>query len=277
MTIKQPFVSIILPTYNGKHERLSQAIDSVIDQTYINRELIIINDASANDVENAILEYVQKDKRIRYYKNEKNLKLPKSLNKWIHLSKWNYIARIDDDDIWCDTKKLEKQVNFMERNLDYGLAWTDVEFIDEQWKNIVKAFEERWEKSDKQIRKKILSVTQLNHQTVLMRRTILDQVWWYNWSLSYFEDHELWLRIWTISKLYQFGEKMVKYRINTQWMSRWLSYSKKVQRNLQNLWIYFIYLKDYPNKIRWLVSSLILFMPDVLIQIFVKIWKKLWL
>jgi glycosyltransferase involved in cell wall biosynthesis len=81
MTIKQPFVSIILPTYNGKHERLSQAIDSVIDQTYINRELIIINDASANDVENAILEYVQKDKRIRYYKNEKNLKLPKSLNK----------------------------------------------------------------------------------------------------------------------------------------------------------------------------------------------------
>jgi glycosyltransferase involved in cell wall biosynthesis len=73
MSVKNILVSIILPTYNGNHIWLSQAIDSVISQTYTNRELIIINDASTNDIATTILAFQQKDERIQYVMNERNL------------------------------------------------------------------------------------------------------------------------------------------------------------------------------------------------------------
>jgi glycosyltransferase involved in cell wall biosynthesis len=76
-----PLISIILPTYNGKSEWLVESINSVLIQTYNNFELIIINDASTNDIENSILEFVGKDKRIIYYRNESNLQLTRTLNK----------------------------------------------------------------------------------------------------------------------------------------------------------------------------------------------------
>lgn len=130
--VKLWLVSIILPTYNGNSVWIMQAINSIIAQTYNNRELIIINDASTNDIEKTILQYVNKDNRIQYFKNEENLKLTKTLNKWIALSQGEYIARIDDDDIWCDPEKLAKQIDFMEKNTSYGLCGTCVINIDEE-------------------------------------------------------------------------------------------------------------------------------------------------
>jgi glycosyltransferase involved in cell wall biosynthesis len=77
-----PMVSIILPTYNWREEWIRKSIESVLNQTYKDFELIIINDASTNDIEKVIKEYEKKDDRIVYVKNEKNLKLTKTLNKW---------------------------------------------------------------------------------------------------------------------------------------------------------------------------------------------------
>ncbi|MDR2190691.1 MAG: glycosyltransferase [Candidatus Peribacteria bacterium] len=82
-----PLVSIILPTYNGNAKRLSASINSVLSQTYIHFELIIINDASTNGIETTILEFANKDKRILYVKNERNLKLTKTLNRALTIAK----------------------------------------------------------------------------------------------------------------------------------------------------------------------------------------------
>ena len=123
--------SIILPTYNGKTERLSEAINSVLAQTYQNWELIIINDASTNNIEKTILQFAKKDKRIKYIKNEQNMKQAASRNKWIKQAKGRYIAFIDDDDIWSDPKKLDKQVNFLENNPDHGLCGTSTITVDQ--------------------------------------------------------------------------------------------------------------------------------------------------
>jgi len=79
--MSQPLVSVILPTYNGNHEWLCEAIDSVIAQTYANRELLIINDASTNDIEKTILVYVAKDKRIQCYTNQQNMERSFTKNK----------------------------------------------------------------------------------------------------------------------------------------------------------------------------------------------------
>jgi len=79
--MKELLISIILPVYNSNSERLSQSLESVLLQSYKNFELIIIDDASTTDIETTILQYKQQDPRIVYIKNNKNLKLTKTLNK----------------------------------------------------------------------------------------------------------------------------------------------------------------------------------------------------
>jgi glycosyltransferase involved in cell wall biosynthesis len=129
-----PLVSVILPTYNWKDEWISKSIESVLNQTFKDFELIIINDFSTNDVEKVIKRFQKKDSRIVYLTNEENLKITKTLNRWLGVANWKYIARIDDDDIWNDNTKLEKQVNFMESYKDYWLCWAwKIIEINELW------------------------------------------------------------------------------------------------------------------------------------------------
>ena len=102
-----PIVSVLMSVYNARADELRQAIESILNQTYKNFEFIIINDGSTNDTEDVILSY--EDKRIRYVKNEVNLKIIASLNKGLKLCRGKYIARLDADDYSAPTR-LEKQV-----------------------------------------------------------------------------------------------------------------------------------------------------------------------
>ncbi len=236
-----PSVSVILPTYNWKHEWLSKSIDSVLSQTFKDFELIIINDASTNDVEKIIKEYQDKDKRIVYYKNNKNLKLVNTLNKGISLSKWKYIARIDDDDIWINKDKLEKQVNFMEENPDYWLCWAWVIInIDEDWKIINKI---KMRLSDSEIRNNLLQSNQFAHSSIMIRKSILDEVWVYNPKYNKAEDYELWCRIGTKNKFINIKDIELRYRINSNWVSMKNFY---FQKRLSFV-VCFKNRKNYPN------------------------------
>ena len=106
---KTPFISVIMPVYNGE-KYLKKAIDSILSQSFTNFEFIIINDGSTDLSEKIIKAY--KDERIRYIKNEVNIKLIKTLNKGIDLAKGKYIARMDCDDISFPDRFL-KQINVL--------------------------------------------------------------------------------------------------------------------------------------------------------------------
>lgn len=250
--MKNNLVSIILSTYNWNHSWLSIAIESALTQSYKNFELIIINDCSTNDIEKTILKYKDKDDRIVYIKNEKNIGLTKSLNKGIELSKWYYIARIDDDDIWCDNEKLKKQVDFMDQNPDYWLCWTNAIFIDENWKELerVKKIIENGE-----IKKTILFGCKFFHSSVIIRKEALDKVWVYSSNWDYSEDHELWLRIWTKYKLHNLNDYSLKYRINQNWISL------KNTLNQRKLAIFLVnkYKEYYPNFLKAFLYNIWLF------------------
>ena len=106
--MKNPMVSIILPTYNGKLEWLEQSIWSVFTQTYKNIEIIIINDWSTNQIDLWIKNIIDKHwtkNLIKFINRKENKWLSYSLNEWINNANGKYIARIDDDDIWIDCKK----------------------------------------------------------------------------------------------------------------------------------------------------------------------------
>lgn len=81
--MSKPLISVILPTYNGNPTWLKETIDSVLVQSYTNFELIIINDASTNNVETQIKETVLLDSRIHYLKNDINLERSASKNRGI--------------------------------------------------------------------------------------------------------------------------------------------------------------------------------------------------
>lgn len=111
---KRPIVTVLLPAFNAE-KYIRESIDSILNQAFTDFELLIINDGSTDKTEEIILSY--NDPRIRYYKNETNLKLIKSLNKGIDLARGKYIARMDADDISLPNR-LKEQVEFMENHRD---------------------------------------------------------------------------------------------------------------------------------------------------------------
>ena len=252
MNKKVPMVSIILPTYNWREEWIRKSIESVLNQTYKDFELIIINDASTNNVEDIIKEYEKKDDRVVYVKNEKNLKLTKTLNKWIDLAKGKYIARQDDDDIWSDKEKLKIEVEFLEEHEDYGLVWTNCIIMDQD-ENEMYSFNRPG--TDKEIRENMMVWNWIVHSSIVMRKSDLEKAWWYyNPDWNYMEDYELWLRLWQVCKMHNFTDSYIKYRINQKSVT--ISHYRK--QKWFNLRLMFKYAKYYPKKyfLKWLAYRL---------------------
>ena len=120
-------VSIIMPSYNTANY-ISQSIDSVINQTYSNWELIIIDDCSTDNTIEIVKTY--SDERIRLLSNEKNSGAAVSRNYALREAKGEWIAFLDSDDLWMPDK-LEKQISFLQKN-NYSFSYTNYEEIDSE-------------------------------------------------------------------------------------------------------------------------------------------------
>lgn len=117
---QMPKISLIMSVYNGE-DYLEEAIESVLNQTFRDFELIIINDCSTDSTSQILERFAQQDCRVKVHTNEVNLRLPSSLNKAISVAQGKYIARMDADDI-CLPDRLEKQFAFMEANPEVALS-----------------------------------------------------------------------------------------------------------------------------------------------------------
>ena len=117
-----PKISVVMAVYNGERH-LREAIDSILNQTFADFEFVIIDDASTDRSGRILQEYAGKDKRIVIIGNETNMGLSKSLNKGIRLTKGEYIARMDADDI-SFPDRFEKQVKFLDDHNDIGILGT---------------------------------------------------------------------------------------------------------------------------------------------------------
>ena len=123
-------VSVIITTYK-RPDYLRQAIESVLKQTFKDFELIIVDDdPESQNLEKVILSY--RDPRIIYIKNEENLGGAKSLNVGLKVANGDYIAILDDDDVWLSEDKMEKQVKFLDENPDYIIVGTSSIEVDHE-------------------------------------------------------------------------------------------------------------------------------------------------
>jgi glycosyltransferase involved in cell wall biosynthesis len=263
-------VSVIITTYNWNKKWLSECLTSIFKQTYKNIEIIIVNDASTNNIEDTIKEWQSNHKNIYYVKNIKNLWVSKSSNKWINHAKWKYIARIDDDDLRDDKTKIEKQVIFMEENQDYWLCVVEyIKIIDEEWKLIWKA---KNRLTDSDIRNHILQSNQFTHSSILFRRVSVEKVWGYNEEYRASLDYEIICRIWSKYKFANLEWLSVSYRINTKGISQ-----KKGSLQRKNAWKIFLKNRNnFPNFYKALFYRILIdiLIPKKILKFLVKIKKK---
>lgn len=121
-------VSVITPAYNCENY-IGKTIESVINQTYKNLEMIIVDDYSTDNTAKIINNYMEKDDRIKYYKLDSNSGAAVARNTGLELANGRYIAFLDSDDIW-KLNKLNEQIKFMRIN-NYGFTFTGYEIITE--------------------------------------------------------------------------------------------------------------------------------------------------
>lgn len=127
-------ISIVLPIYNGERY-MRESIDSVLAQTYKNWELLILDDCSTDSTPEIAREYVERDKRIKYHRNEKNLRLPRNLNKGFGLAKGNFLTWTSDDNIFLP-EALEKMHDALKSNSQAQFAFASCRTIDENGNDV---------------------------------------------------------------------------------------------------------------------------------------------
>ena len=185
----KPEISVIMSVYNGE-TYLKEAIESVINQTFKNWELICINDCSVDSTSEILAEFASMDERVKVYTNEVNLKLPTSLNKAISLSSGKYIARMDADDI-CLPDRLEKQFNFMEENKDVALS--SCKFMTVK-NGVYKSGGAGGRCDNDAIRAMLLVTNPILHPGVIAKAEVMKK-FNYDTTLTCTEDLELWTRM----------------------------------------------------------------------------------
>lgn len=135
-TVKQSLISVIIPNYNGERF-IEQAINSVLNQSYKNIELIIVDDCSTDSSKEIIQNYCQKDDRVRMVELKNNGGVSVARNRGIDEAQGKYIALLDNDDIW-ELDKLERQIDLAEKGAD--IVYCSYDFIDENNETIKHPF-----------------------------------------------------------------------------------------------------------------------------------------
>jgi len=190
-------VSIIIATYKGSRF-IRKAIESVLAQTFADYELIILDDGPGDETGEVVREF-EKERRIIYQRSEPPLGLFESANRGLREAKGEYIARIDDDDVWVDVDKLKKQVEFLDTHPEYVLVGTGVIGRDENGTELSRGF---LPERDNEIREKMLAQNCFAHSSVMFRKSAAMASGGYREARRpYSEDYDLWLKLGTKGKL----------------------------------------------------------------------------
>lgn len=256
-----PLISVIMGIYNCE-EYLSDSIESIINQTYKNWELIMCDDGSSDFTLKIAQEYEKKyPHQIKVLINEKNMGLNYTLNKCIEYANGEYIARQDGDDISL-SNRFEVEMNFLLQNCDYSLVSSNMIFFDEtgDWGRshnfgIVK-------------KENFIKGSPICHAPCIMKKEALKQVGCYSVEkkLLRVEDYHLWFKFYIAGlKCYNIEDCLYKMRDDSNAYKR-RNFQNRVNEARLKLWG-FKQIKIPLHKYIWVLKPIILFfLPQKLYQ-----------
>ena len=201
-----PKISVIIPVYNDERY-IQQTIQSVLDQTFTDFELILVDDASTDKSVEIMKSF--DDSRISVFVNDKNLGIVGSLNKAISLSRAAIIARLDHDDL-CYPTRLEKQYAFLEAHPEIGLVGAGIQEIDSEGKKVGTP---KIHLSEPYLLKYWLHFeVLLSSPATTFRRSIIEKAGGFNPAAELAEDYDLYTRFVKYCDLSNLSEPLVYKR-----------------------------------------------------------------
>ena len=221
MKESSPLVSIVIPVHNGE-EYIKESIDSCLEQTYKNIEIIVVDDKSEDNTLNILKKY---GNRITTIPVEKQNGLGNVINIGIRKSKGKYIARMDADDIMYPTR-IEKQVEYLESHPNCVAVGGQIDIIDENG-NITGHREYAVE--DKDIKKNLFLFQPFAHPAVTLKRSTLEEIGLYPENMWKVEDVKLFLILSTKGEFHNLEDTVLKYRMTfkTESQAKMLDHFKK--------------------------------------------------
>lgn len=185
-----PAVSVIIPTYN-RASMLGEAIESVLDQTYSDFEIIVVDDGSTDDTQQVVKAF--DDTRIRYVFQE-NRGRSNARNHALSLAQGRYIAFLDSDDLFVPTK-LERQVAALDSEPRFGMVYSSAVCSDEQGKELSTCVFRA--SASGMIYRRVAFYVPLTIilPTVMMRREVVTGVGGFDETMERFEDTDMWRRV----------------------------------------------------------------------------------
>ena len=220
-TEKTPKVSVLMPVYKTPEQYLREAIESILNQTFIDFEFLILDDYPDEPVEKIVKSY--HDKRIKYAKNRKNLGIAESRNKLVDMSRGEYLAIMDHDDIAL-SERLAKEVSFLDSHPKIGVVGTWYERFPNT--KIKKRYI-----INSQIERDLMYNCSILHPSAMIRKSVLfENNIRYEAEFSPAEDYTLWVRLIGKTKFANIPEVLQKYRDYANNTSKIQSAKMKVSR-----------------------------------------------
>ncbi|QPJ84751.1 glycosyltransferase family 2 protein [Sarcina sp. JB2] len=241
-------VSIIIPTYN-REKLIQRSIDSVLNQTYKNIEIIIVDDNSTDNTYKVIKSYMEKYSFIKYIKHSVNKGACVARNTGIKVAKGYYIAFLDSDDEWTENK-LEKSTLIFEKEKSIGIVYSNMYLID------CKTGKSKIHKSKKYrdnyyglLCENIIGSTSL----IIVKKEIFDDVGMFKEGLVSCQDWDFYINVAQKHKIAKIDEPLLKYYIHSESISgnmeRVLEGHKYIIDKVNNILSQDIKYRKYKNKI----------------------------
>ena len=203
--MKNPRISVLLPTKDGDIFKILPALDSIRNQIFEDFECFVLDDSTNSNNISFLQNYCNQDKRFSYIKSNSN-NIAEALNNGIQKSNGEFIARADSTDI-NKTNRFLMQVNFLDENQDIDIMGSNVIGKNSNIKQIF-YFPEHQDEIVKGFKIK----NSMSHPTVMFRKKIIDKGFTYNNKFLYCEDLELWLRLISAGfKFYNLQECLIEY------------------------------------------------------------------
>lgn len=208
MKDKLPLVSVLITTYNSE-DFVKDTVESIINQTYKNIEIIIADDCSTDSTITILKNLQRKDNRIILYQNKRNLGITDNMNKGIRNCNGKYIAILDGDD-WAYPYRIEEQVKIMEENPAIVLCSGYMDICDE---NLNIQTTRKYPITDKDIRKAIVRYDPISHTSSMWRKDALLKTGLYSSKFPICRDYDLIVRISEFGKYQNIPKSLIKYRV----------------------------------------------------------------
>jgi glycosyltransferase involved in cell wall biosynthesis len=211
--MKVPKVTVLMPVYN-EERYVSEAIESILTQTFTNFEFIIIDDGSTDGTPAILTEYARQDPRIIILRNETNQGLIAALNRGLEAARGQYIARMDADDVSLP-ERLARQVAYLDQHPEVGVLGTNVAYIDAEGRLLNEGRpKDPQPLSPAMLQWLLLWRCAIYHPTVMLRQSILAETGLaYDPAFRHAEDRDLWTRLAPYTIIASLPEVLVYYRV----------------------------------------------------------------